>query len=79
MPLLKDLPFFKDRGLNEAAIQETMNLMTLKELKKDEFVIEYGSFGDEFYLIIEGECEVLIPDQDCNDLKQLDFELNCLK
>ena len=38
--------------------------MTYKEVKKDEFVIEYGTTGDEFYLILDGECEVLVPSQD---------------
>ena len=36
--------------------------MTFKELEADEMVIEYGSFGDEFYVILSGECEVMVPD-----------------
>lgn len=78
VPYLKDLPFFKERGLNEAAMTETLNLMTLKELKKDEFVIEYGSFGDEFYVIIDGECEVLIPERNGAALKEIDFKIKVL-
>lgn len=53
--------------------------MTLKEMKQDDFVIEYGSLGDEFYVIIEGECEILIPDGDGSEFKQIDFELKCCK
>ena len=49
--------------------------VTYKEIKKDEFVIEYGSFGEEFYLIIEGEVEVLVPDISSEDFKKVDFEL----
>ena len=55
-----------------------MNFMTLKEMKKDEFVIEYGSLGDEFYVILEGECEVTVPDSASNDLKEIEFELKVL-
>ena len=59
--MVKNLPFFKDRGLKNTAIAETLSLMNYKEVKKDEFVIEYGQTGDEFYLILEGEVEVLVP------------------
>ena len=55
-------PFFKDRGLKETAVSDTMRLFTYKSLKKDDFVIEFGTTGDEFYLILEGQCEVLVPD-----------------
>ena len=40
--LIKDLPFFQDRGLKETAISDTLTHMTYKEIKKDEFVMEYG-------------------------------------
>lgn len=50
--MVKNLPFFKERGLKNTAIAETLSLMTLKEVKKDEFALEYGQTGDEFYLIL---------------------------
>ena len=56
-------PFFKERGLEENAISDTLRLLTFKELKKDDFVIEHGTVGDEFYIILEGECEVIVPDR----------------
>jgi len=73
--MVKHIPFFKERGLRDTAILDTLSLMTYKEIKKDEFVIEYGSFGEEFYLIIEGEVEVLVPDISSEDFKKVDFEL----
>ena len=72
------MPFFKDRGLKDTAISDTLSLMTFKELKQDEFVIEYGSFGEEFYVILEGECEILVPDTSSEDFKKVDFELKQL-
>ena len=76
VPMINNLPFFKDRGLKDAAIADTLSLMTYKEVKKDEFAIEYGSAGDEFYLILEGECEVLVPNQHAIDeFKQINFEI----
>lgn len=62
IPIVKNIPFFRDRGLKDTSIIETLSLMTYKEIKADEFVIQYGTFGDEFYVILEGECEVLVPD-----------------
>lgn len=62
VPLIKHIPFFKERGLKDSAILDTLSLFTFKEMKKDEFVIDYGSFSSEFYVILQGECEVLVPD-----------------
>ena len=53
--------------------------MSYKEVKQDEFVIEYGTTGDEFYLILEGECEVLVPSQDqMTDFNQINFEMKVM-
>jgi len=46
--------------------------MTLKEVPKDEFIIQYGEIGDEFYVILEGECEILIPDKNSDDFKEVE-------
>ncbi len=69
LPLAKNIPFFRDRGLKDSAIVDILSLMTYKEMKADEFVIQYGDFGDEFYVILEGQCEVQVPDK--NQLVQL--------
>ena len=53
--------------------------MKYKEVKKDDFVIEYGSDGDEFYLILEGEVEVMVPDKDTDDFKVIDKELKLVQ
>jgi len=39
IPLVKNIPFFRDRGLKDTSIIETLSLMTYKEIKADEFVI----------------------------------------
>ena len=61
MSLVKNLEFFHERRLKDTAISETLGLMTFKEARAEELVIECGADGDEFYLILEGECEVLVP------------------
>ena len=60
---MKRLHFFKERGIKDNAIADMLSFLTFKEVKKDEFVIEYGQAGDEFYIILEGQCEFLVPDQ----------------
>ena len=37
--------------------------MHYKEAEQGDLIIEYGTKGDEFYVLLEGECEVLVPDQ----------------
>ena len=38
-------------------------MMSYKEYEKDEFVIEHGEKGEDFYLILDGCCEVLVPNK----------------
>ena len=76
IPFVKGLPFFKDRGLKDTAITETLSLMTFKQMRADEVVIDYGSFGDEFYVILEGEVEGMVPDKRVEEVKQMCFEAN---
>ena len=47
--------------------------MTYKGSRAEELVIECGAEGDEFYLILEGECEVLVPAGDSDEFAQADF------
>jgi CRP-like cAMP-binding protein len=77
--VVKNLPFFMDRGLKETSILDALSLMTYKEVKKDDFVIEFGTFSDEFYLILEGECEVLVPDKESDDFTRVNFEMKVLE
>ena len=71
--LAKNLEFFHERRLKDTAISETLGLMTYKEARAGELVIECGEEGDEFYLILEGDCEVLVPAGDSDEFGQADF------
>jgi CRP-like cAMP-binding protein len=37
---------------------------------KNRELFEYGSIGDRFYIIIEGEISVHIPNPECRDFKR---------
>lgn len=77
---MKDLPFFKERGLKDQAISDTLRLMHYKESNKGDVVIEYGTFGDEFYVLLDGECEVLVPDQhQIDSFKQVNLEMRVMR
>ena len=58
VPLVKDLPFFRERGLKDNAITDTLRLMHYKEAEEGDLIVEYGTMGDEFYVLLEGKCEV---------------------
>ena len=64
VPTLRNVPFFRDRGMNDASMMEVVNCMHLRTMKAEDFVFEYGSLGEEFFLILEGEVEIQIPDKD---------------
>jgi CRP-like cAMP-binding protein len=53
-PLIKDIPFFKDRRIEGPMLLDVVGCMELKTVAKDEFVFEYGDLGDNFYLILSG-------------------------
>ena len=59
---IKDIDFLKKRNLNEETMLEIVNCMNLLEMEKDEIVMEYGDIGQNFYLILQGEVEITVPD-----------------
>ena len=60
--VVKDIPFFKDRQLDDSAIIEIVNAMTLRSVPADKYVMEYGDAGDHFYLLLCGHVNISIPD-----------------
>ena len=49
--------------------------MTYKEVKQNEFACEYGTAGDEFYVILEGECEFLVPNEKDDEFKNVNRQI----
>ena len=62
VPFIRHLQFFKSRGLKDNEIGEILSMMTYQEVEKDKFVMEYGQLGEEFFVILEGQCEIMVPD-----------------
>ena len=68
VPHAKKLEFFEERNLSDQSIGDVLALMSLKEMKKDEFILQQGETGDEFFFILEGQCEVLVPQKEDREL-----------
>jgi len=56
--IVKDLPFFKDRGMAETTLIEVVNCMSLLQIKRNKVVMEYGDVGDMFYFMLRGSVEI---------------------
>lgn len=57
LDILRKIPLFRHLGYKE--LVKVLNHTTLKTVRPGEDVIEEGSEGDEFYIILNGEVEVL--------------------
>ena len=74
---MRKIPFFKEREMNDAAMLEVVNCMSLRSIPAEHFVFEYGQLGDEFFLILEGEVEIQIPDKEnLGRYEQVKFDLS---
>ena len=60
--MVKDIPFFKDRNMEDSAVLEIVNAMRLKNVPANKYVIEYGDVGHNFYLVLHGHVNISIPD-----------------
>lgn len=54
VPLIKDIPFFRDRHIEGPMMLDVVGCMGYKRVRKDEYLFEYGDVGDNFYLILDG-------------------------
>ena len=59
---INDHPFFIERGMRDGQVFDMLQAMELQVGEPGHIVFEYGSTGDLFYMILDGEVEVLIPD-----------------
>lgn len=68
LPQIKKLEFFKQRSLSDHSMADIFAIMKYKEVKKDDFVVQYGEEGNHFFIILEGQCEVLVPPKEDKEL-----------
>ena len=55
---LKRHTFFASRKIASVILDQLVQLMKLEKCEAGHTIFEYGSSGDQFYFILEGEVEV---------------------
>ena len=67
VPFVKTIPYFSEFNLAEAAISELLGVMTYREMKAGQLLMELGDFGDECFIVLDGSVEILHP---CENLDE---------
>lgn len=57
--------------LDDDAINYFLGQMSLKTYAKNQMVFDHGDVGDEFFVILEGQVQVLIPNESTIDMEHL--------
>ena len=58
---MQDISFFKERKLKPHEMNEVCGGLQYESKESESFVINYGDFGDKFYIILKGTVSVWIP------------------
>ena len=61
LPLLQQIEFFRMRNLKVAELKAVAQCLTYEHHVHGHTVIEYGSYGTTFYIILEGRAAVFVP------------------
>lgn len=56
---LKEVSFFNMYADNDEVIKKIANMCTRKKIKKGNTIIEEGDFGDELYIILKGQIDII--------------------
>lgn len=60
--IIKHIKYFRERGdISNHEIREVSQAFIFKSYPEDSQVINYGEFGEHFYIIIHGKVGVQIP------------------
>lgn len=71
IPLIRNIKFFKEQNITGYdELTEISQCLTYEPMQRGKEVFEYGSIGEKFYMMIEGEVSVLIPNAECRDFKR---------
>ena len=60
--MVKEMPFFKERGLTGPSLIEVVNLFSVENINSGKTIMEYGNVGEHFYFILKGRVQLKIPD-----------------
>lgn len=55
--------YFADHKLSQETVADILTKLEIREYQNKEEIIRIGDFGEHFYIILDGVCEVQILDQ----------------
>lgn len=58
---MSNIAFFNDRKMKQHEINEVCIGLQYEAHGNDSFIINYGDFGDKFYIILKGTVSVWLP------------------
>ena len=59
--ILKNVQFFRERNLSETELLQVAQALRYEHFGEGETIFEHGTFGNTFYIIIEGGAKVFMP------------------
>ncbi|CDW78470.1 UNKNOWN [Stylonychia lemnae] len=62
VPLVKDIKFFKEKKIKQRDLVDICQRLKYEYIAANKSAIQYGEYGDKFYIILEGLVSVWIPD-----------------
>ncbi|CAI2385273.1 unnamed protein product [Moneuplotes crassus] len=65
-PFVKNIKFFKEQNLDQSDLKTICERLEVVQMSAGKDVFKYGYHGDKFYIILEGEVSVLIPNKKKN-------------
>eukprot|EP00347_Sterkiella_histriomuscorum_P023519 403334331 len=66
IPIVQNISFFKEKKIKARDLIEICQRLKYENISAQKNVIQYGEYGDRFYIILEGQVSVWIPDKDKN-------------
>ena len=64
VPFIKENSFFKRRKIQMKHLTEVCSELRYEYHPANEFVFHQGDYGDKFYVILKGEVQVLVNNND---------------
>lgn len=58
---MKEVDFFKQRKVKDSDFPDIIEALKYEFYKKGDTIMHWGDFGENFYILINGEVKVLVP------------------
>ena len=90
VPKMREVQFFQEREIKDQDFLEIVSALKYETFKRKQVIFHFGDLGDKFYILIQGEVGVLIPNPKIknsrdlmmsivNDINQINNDLQILQ